>query len=496
MNEAESPSQNPKLAAPIVMLGVPFDLVTMAQAVAITERMIESRRPHYLVTVDSDFVVQSLQDVELRRILLDAHLILCDGTPLVWASRWLGNPLPERVAGSDLTPLLISTAAEKSWRVFLLGTKPETLDRAVSNLRAQHPRLQIVGHLSPPFSPLLEMDHESIRRAIKEARPDLLLVGLGCPKQEKWINMHYRTLGVPVSIGVGGAFDLLAGEVSRAPMWMQDSGLEWLYRLSQEPRRLLRRYATGFWVLSTGLLAQWWQLQVRRRRHAARYRRLMVVAEKTEAGFEMVKIPPRFDAAIVREHEWLWKCFTQAPTHLLVDLSSVQFIDSTGVGLLVWLHKSLAALNFQFVLVAPSLIAKQGLDRMRVPELLAIAPDLDTAKKMITERVRGIHAIATLDLSPAPKPLTWHGEIVTANIEAVKHLTESYMDCCTAHPKRIVIDLAEVRFIDSAGVGLMLSIKKQGRLRGTEVAFLNPQPNLLNVVRALRLEQYLLGEGR
>ena len=133
---------------------------------------------------------------------------------------------------------------------------------------------------------------------------------------------------------------------------------------------------------------------------------------------------------------------------------------------------------------------------MRVPELLAIAPDLEAAKKMITERSRGIHAIATLDLSPAPKPLAWHGEIVTANIEAVKHLTESYMECCAANPKRVLIDLAEVRFADSAGVGLMLRIKKLGRLSGTEVTFLNPQSNVLNVVRTLRLEQYLFGGGK
>jgi len=493
MNELKSPSQHIRLPPPIVMLGVPFDMVTVAQTIAIIGQMIESRQPHYLATANANFVAQALDDVELRRILLDAHLILCDGTPLVWASRWLGNPLPERVAGSDLAPLLMRAAAEKGWRVFLLGSKEDILQRAVANLRAQHPHLQIVGSFSPPFAPLLEMDHESIRRAITEAKPDLLLVGLGCPKQEKWINMHYRTLGVPVSIGVGGTIDFLAGEIPRAPMWMRNAGLEWLYWLAQEPRRLVRRSVTDLWVLSTGLLGQWWQLQVRRRR-AARYRRLMVVAEKTEAGFEVVKIPPRFDAAVVREHEWLWKCFTTAPAHLLVDLASVEFIDSTGVGLLIWLHKSLTAANCHFVLVAPSAVAQQGLQRMRIPELLAVAPDLDAAKKIIMDRSHGIHAIATLDISPAPKPLTWHGEIVTSNVEAVKHLTESYMDCCTAQPKRIAIDLAEVRFVDSAGVGLMLRIRKQGRLRNTEVAFLNPQPNVLNVVRTLHLEQYLFGE--
>ncbi len=495
MNETDSPSQNMNLPPPIVMLGVPFDVVTVAQTIAIIGRMIESRRPHYLATANADFVAQAVGDVELHRILLNAHLILCDGTPLVWASRWLGNPLPERVAGSDLAPLLMRTAEEKGWRMFLLGSKEEILQRAVEKLRVQHPRLQLVGHLSPPFAPLLEMDHAGICRAIREAKPDILLVGLGCPKQEKWINMHYRTLGVPVSVGVGGTIDFLAGEIPRAPMWMRRSGLEWVYRLAQEPRRLLGRYTTDLWVLSTGLLGQWWQLQARRRR-TARYHRLTVASEKTEAGFEVVKIPPRFDAAVVHEHDWLWKCLVSTPAHLLVDLESVEFIDSTGIGLLIWLHKSLAAANCHLVLAAPSPIAKQGLVRMRVSDLLAVAPDLDAAKKLIMERTRGIQAIATLDLSPTPKPLTWHGEIVASNIEAVKHLTESYMNCYTANPRRVAIDLADVRFADTAGVGLMLRVKKQGLLRDMEVLFLNPQPNILNVVRLLRLEQYLFGETK
>ncbi|MBI5684038.1 MAG: WecB/TagA/CpsF family glycosyltransferase [Verrucomicrobia bacterium] len=493
MNSTESPSQTVKLAAPIVMLGVPFDVVTAGQTIAIIGQMIESRRPYYLATANAGLVALAARDVELRRILLDAHLILCDDTPLVWASRWLGNPLPDRVASFDLALLLISSAAEKGWRVFLLGAKEDILQRAAAKLRTQHPRLQIVGSFSPPSAPLLEMDHESIRCAIKEAKPDLLLVGLGCPKQEKWINMHYRTLGVPVSIGVGATIDFLAGEIPQAPMWMGNARLEWLHRLSHEPRRLARHCVADFWVLATGLLAQWWQLQLRRRQRAARYRQSLVVAEKTGAGFELVRIPPRFDAAVVKDHDGLWKCFTTSPTHLLVDLMNVEFIDSTGVGLLIWLHKSLTASNCHFVLVAPSTAAKKGLERMRIPEMLAIAPNLDAAKNMIAERTRGIHAIATLDLSPSPKPLTWHGEIVTSNIEAVKHLTESYMDCCVAHPKRIAIDLAEVRFVDSAGVGFMLRIKKQGRLRGMEVTFLNPQLNVLNVVRALHLDQYLFG---
>src|SRR5580658_2127283 len=130
---------------PIAILGVPFDNVTTAEAVAAIEHMVASRRPHYLVTANVDFLVQAQQDVELRHILTEAHLVLCDGTPLVWASRLLGNRLPERVAGSDLVPVLLKVAAEKQYRVFLLGATPDSVEEAASCLRRKHPSLLLAG---------------------------------------------------------------------------------------------------------------------------------------------------------------------------------------------------------------------------------------------------------------------------------------------------------------------------------------------------------------
>src|SRR5688572_12900608 len=194
-------------AAPIAILGVPFDNVSTAETLRIIDDMVASRRPHYLATANVDFLVQAMHDVELRRILFDAHLVLCDGTPLVWASKLLGNPLPERVAGSDLVPLLMKAAAEKGYRPFFLGATEDSAKKAIANLSAKYPALEMAGYYSPPFNKLLEMDHEEITRRITEAKPDMLFVGFGCPKQEKWIAMHYRSLGVPVSVGIGGTID-------------------------------------------------------------------------------------------------------------------------------------------------------------------------------------------------------------------------------------------------------------------------------------------------
>src|SRR3982750_4121067 len=162
----------------IAILGIPFDNVTTGEAMQQIERMVLSRQPHYLVTANVDFLVQSLEDVELRRILLDAHLVVCDGTPLVWASHLLGNPLPERVAGADLVPLLLKLAAEKKYRVFFLGATPDSVERAVNRMQAPHPELTIAGYYSPPFSKLLDMDHARIRQLILDAKPDMLFVSL------------------------------------------------------------------------------------------------------------------------------------------------------------------------------------------------------------------------------------------------------------------------------------------------------------------------------
>jgi len=247
------------------ILGVKFDCVTFEETLSCIEGMIASRQPHYVVTANVDFLVRARRDAELRRILNEAHLTLCDGTPLVWASRLLGNPLPARVAGSDLAPQLIRVAAKKRWRLFFLGATPEANAQAVANARAPFPNLEI-AHFSPPFQPLDKMDHDAIRAKILAARPDILLVAFGCPKAEKWMAMNYRALGVPVMIGVGGTIDFLAGKLKRAPLWMQRAGLEWTFRLWQEPRRLFGRYITDLWHFGWAMAAELWRARCRARR--------------------------------------------------------------------------------------------------------------------------------------------------------------------------------------------------------------------------------------
>jgi N-acetylglucosaminyldiphosphoundecaprenol N-acetyl-beta-D-mannosaminyltransferase len=143
-----------------------------------------------VVTANVDFLVQARRDDELRRIFVDAALVLCDGAPLIWASRLLGNPLPERVRRGDLTPKLIEVAARKGWRLFFLGGAEKVTAQAVAAMRSRFPDVRICGHYSPPFVPLHEMNHDDIIRRVREAQPDILFVSFGCPKAEKWIAEH------------------------------------------------------------------------------------------------------------------------------------------------------------------------------------------------------------------------------------------------------------------------------------------------------------------
>jgi len=366
----------------IAILGVPFDPLTMAQAMAEIQGMIASRRPHYVVTANVDFLVQARRDEELRHILAEADLVLCDGMPLVWASRWLGNPLPERVAGADLVPQLIQAAAEKGYRLFFLGGKPDVAAQAVSKLQRQFCGLVIAGHYSPPFCPLSEMPNDEIVRRIRAARPDVLLVSFGCPKAEKWMAAHYQSLGVPVVIGVGGTIDFLAGHLKRAPIWMQRSGLEWLFRLLQEPRRLARRYGTDLWFFSRAILQQWWRLQRRARRARHCPPGSAVVVEPT---WRRLRVPERFDRDAIDRVAPIWD--ERGERHCLIELANVKFIDSTAIALLVRLEKRLRLAERRLVLLEPSAAVQGALKLMGLADFFLTATDILDARQVIQARL-------------------------------------------------------------------------------------------------------------
>lgn len=473
----------------VVILGVPLDPVTRTEAVTRIEQMIASRRPHHLITANLDFLVQASHDVELRRIFLEASLVLCDGTPLVWASRLLGNPLPERVAGADLVPELLRTAAKKHYRPFFLGGAPDVAAQAVANLRERFPGLDVAGYYSPAVRPLLEMDHEEIRRCIQAARPDLLFVSFGCPKAEKWIAMHYRSLGVPVTIGVGATIDFLAGRVKRAPLWMQQSGTEWIFRLMQEPRRLCKRYAADFWHLCRELPPQWWRLQRRGARAAGLSTQAVVVAER---HWLRLKMPERLDYRTVRSGQNIWERISGR--HSLLELDEVKFIDSTGVGLLVRLWRRLRAAQCELVLIAPSPVVRHALRLLRLEEIFTIAPDVSEARQWIATRRRSSPDRSTEKaFSGLTQPWHWPGEITASNAAEFWKTIRDQFARLSGQQSSLLVDLSELRFIDSTGIGLLVRAKKEAERHSIRLCFTSVRGPVRNIIRLAQLDAFLLG---
>ena len=250
------------------LCGTPIDALEVDEAVQWLGRAIDQNARMQVCTVNLDFLVSARQDKEVRSILEQAELNLADGAPLLWLSRAAGQPLPGRAAGADLIPRLMLAAAQQGWRIFLLGGENGVGAVAAAELVRQYPTLAIAGVYEPPRSALEDMNDDEILRQLAAANADILLVALGHPKQEKWIHRHRDGLQVQVSIGVGCTLDLLAGRHTRAPLWMRTRGLEWLYRLGNEPRRLSRRYVKDGLVFAVFLLPHSIS-QRRQRRNAA-----------------------------------------------------------------------------------------------------------------------------------------------------------------------------------------------------------------------------------
>ena len=224
----------------ITLMGCSIDNLSMEETLQTIEGFIHTGRPHQHVVVNVDKLVKASRDPELRQIINDCALINVDGMPVVWASRLLGKPLKERVAGVDLFEALMRRAGEKGWRVFLLGAKEEVVGKVATTYQRKYPKLVLAGYRNGYWKG--EAEEAQVVEQIRGARPDLLFVAISSPKKEQFLGRYQAEMKIPFAMGVGGTFDVAIGHVKRAPVWMQKSGLEWFYRFLQEPRRMFRRY--------------------------------------------------------------------------------------------------------------------------------------------------------------------------------------------------------------------------------------------------------------
>ena len=234
------------MAERVNILGVDVDAVTMAEAVDVVRRAMDTRAGVMVATANAEMLMRATHDEELRRILNASALVVPDGAGTVWAARHLGHAMPERVAGYDLAQELLRCAPAEGRRVYFFGSAPGVAEKAKAKAEQLYPGIEIVGVRNGFFSPA---DNAAIIAEIRAARPDLLLVALGVPKQEKWIAAHLAELDVPVAIGVGGTLDVMAGVMKRAPHWMQKAKLEWLFRGLMQPKRAGRLLALPKFVL-------------------------------------------------------------------------------------------------------------------------------------------------------------------------------------------------------------------------------------------------------
>jgi N-acetylglucosaminyldiphosphoundecaprenol N-acetyl-beta-D-mannosaminyltransferase len=235
----------------ITLMGCSIDNLSMEETLQRIEGFVRSGQPHQHVVVNVDKLVKASRDPALRDIVNACALVNVDGMPVVWASRLLGKPLKERVAGCDLFEALMRRAGDKGWRVFLLGAKEGVVSEVARTYRRRYPALVLAGWRNGYWKG--EAEEAQVVEQIRAARPDLLFVAISSPTKEQFLGRWQAEMKVPFAMGVGGTFDVAIGHVRRAPVWMQKAGLEWFFRFLQEPRRMFRRYFIDdmafFWLL-------------------------------------------------------------------------------------------------------------------------------------------------------------------------------------------------------------------------------------------------------
>ncbi|MFB2934269.1 WecB/TagA/CpsF family glycosyltransferase [Aerosakkonemataceae cyanobacterium BLCC-F154] len=236
-------AQEDKLKVPVTnrlpILNGYFDHVTIDETVDWATQWIKSGCRGYICTVNVAILMMMASDRRLQKFINKAALVVADGKPIVWASRWLSRPLPERVTGIDLIDALAKQSEQENFSIYLLGAKKAVIETVAARLQAKYPKLKISGVADGYFSP--DEAPERVKE-IRESGANILLVGMGVPRQEFFLEQYWSDLGVNLGLGVGGSFEVIAGQKKRAPKFMQELGLEWFYRLFQEPRRLWKRY--------------------------------------------------------------------------------------------------------------------------------------------------------------------------------------------------------------------------------------------------------------
>jgi len=380
----------------VTIVGVPLDNTTMHSALEQICSYIEQGGFHQIATANVNFLANSLRIPELRRALGTCDMVVPDGVPLLWISKYLGLPLQERVTGVDMLPQLARLSAERGYTIYLLGAVESSSYAAVRTLEAQYPGVKIVGRHCPPMQPLDQMDNEDILRRIRAAKPDILLVAFGNPKQEMWLARNRGRLEVPVCMGIGGSLNMISGIVPRSPEFFQSRGIEWLYRASREPNRLVGRYASDFLTVLPALFRQFMALWLE-----GKHEPLISIRAEQLPGATVLHFTGGLFGCDLADLEEAINSNLRPHRHLVLDLSGVSAIGGDVLTMFIRLAASLQARRSGLWLTGPRPSSFRMLHACRITDLIQVCPTQADALERIAAIGQQGHydeheAIATL----------------------------------------------------------------------------------------------------
>ena len=473
-------SQEPPMA---VLLGLPFHDLTLDETLHYCGKAMKGDRSRYLVTANVDFTTQAYEDPDLKKIVFFADRVVCDGMPLVWLSRLFGFPLRERVAGSDMVPKLLEICGKEGHSVYFFGSDLATLEEAKVIVEERYPGLKVAGIDSPAIGAVVEWDNDALCERMRASGAQLLLVCLGCPKQERWIFAHHRETGIPLSIGVGASLDFITGKQKRAPRWMQKTGLEWFWRMSSSPGRLVARYSKDLVFLGKASFQQ-----------ACSQRRRKGIVGTVRDGLPGA---PRAGGAVTRIawHGDLQKSLLAgAPvpkmvaSPVLLDASGVTFMDSSGLGRLAMLARSCRSADQLLLVVSPSEAFKTSIKAVRMDSIFPMVDSEAAAMELISR-----HQASGGARKVAEGGVVWVS--FNRSLDALYHdEMMSILESAISDPAGIqllVVDLKGVNFMESRAVGGLIRAWKSMSARGGQMFLSGATPAVREIIALLRLDKIL-----
>jgi len=511
MADSSNPTQTPPPELPAterrtsLILGIPVDDLTMEEATERIFGLVESfgpeTRPHLVATINVDFLVNCLSTFggfrhpELVGVLRKAVICTADGMPLVWASRLLGCGLRERVTGADLVPELCRVAALRGRSVFLLGGKLETAQEAADLLRKRCPGLKVAG-VDSPFvhtqgEELVDAEETDIPicERLNASGADILFIGFGNPKQELWFQRNQHRLRVPVSLGIGGTFSFITGQVKRAPEWMQRWGLEWLFRLVVEPRRLWKRYFLGFIKFGSAVgaaIAYHWLLKLsgsgRTGKPIDAEERLYLSARRT---LRLVRPARRLADAL----PGLFAILDEEPVPdcVVIDFSRVAMLTISELGSLMHFCRDADEKGCSWLL---TFVGKRARRVMKMNRVLDFFEDrICVTPRHVVDRLslawNEALCMFSIDMGEETTVVGFWGALEATQLAELD--ANSIVDALG--PGGCVVDLSYCHFLDSSGLGFLLKIARRQKQQEQRFTLRGVGPEIRRVLRISRVQK-------